>query len=75
MARVAVVNRFGYAQTVASSTWIVDHNLGVNSPVVDVWETDGTEFVQIVPDSISYTSPNSVTINFSTAKTGQVLVT
>lgn len=51
---------FTFVQTVASATWIVQHNLG-KFPAVTVVDSSGHEVV----GDISHSNPNSLTIFFS----------
>ena len=56
---------FTFYQNSASTTWVIQHNLGYN-PIVRVFI--GTAEVQ--PQSIVHDSTNQVTITFSTAQVG-----
>lgn len=61
-----------YSETFASaSSWTVNHNLGVDSPVIDVYNGSDT---RIMPASVVVDSANQLTINWSVATAGRVYV-
>ena len=63
-----------YQETVSSSaTWVISHNLGTDTPCVDVW-VDDSGWKKIQPLSIVATDSNTVTITFTTATAGKVIV-
>ena len=63
-----------HTQSVASTTWVFDHNLGTNVPAVMVWVDMGSELVAMVPQSIVVTGPNTITVTFSSPQTGTLVV-
>lgn len=78
MPRVIVKERFGYVQSTPASIWTITHNLNVTSPVVAVWtkESETSPLVAEEAASISYATPNLITITFGgRIVSGQVLIT
>lgn len=57
---------YEYFQTSPSTTWVINHALG-RYPIVRIFV--GNQEVQ--PESITFTTLNSVTVTFSTPQTGQ----
>lgn len=66
-----VASIYVHDQTVTSSTWTVAHNLGVDDVIVSVY--DAADNV-IIPDEISITDTNNISITFSSTLTGKVVV-
>ncbi len=64
-----------YSETVsvASTSWVIQHNLGTSTPVVDVY-SGGSPDEKILPASVIATNDNTVTIAWSIATTGRVYV-
>lgn len=61
---------FTFTQTLKSTTWKVDHGLGVN-PSVKTYVLDNTgKLVQKDPLSIVYNDPNNLTITFNDQEEG-----
>ena len=61
-----------YSETFASDTsWVVQHGLGIDSPVVDVYNNSDT---RVMPDSVIVDNANQLTINWSSATEGRVYV-
>jgi len=54
-----------------SSTWVVNHGLDTETPLVQVYDVDD---YQIIPQTLRITDSNTITITFSTAETGHVVV-
>lgn len=66
---------FTQAITAASATWVVAHGLGTVTPVVDCWVDDGSgKIVNILPESVVATNNSTVTVTFSSPKTGRIFV-
>ena len=65
---------YKHAQTSASATWTITHNLGTTSPVVDCWIDLGGGAEKILPLSVIATSDKVVTITFSSAYAGVAFV-
>ena len=64
-----------YSETFTSSaTWVVNHNLNTETPVVDCWFDDTGTWKRLSPLTIVATSANTVTITFTTATAGKVIV-
>ncbi len=64
-----------YQETVSSSaSWVISHNLNVDTPVVDVWWDDGGTWKKMLPLNVTATDANTVTITFTTATAGKVIV-
>jgi hypothetical protein len=59
---------FAFNQTVSSNTWIINHNLG-KYPTIAVTDSGGNV---LIPDSIIYTSINSLTVTFTNPETGTI---
>lgn len=53
------------------STWVVDHNLNTPNAIAQVYDNDG---YQIIPSTLRHTDNNTITITFSTAESGYVVV-
>lgn len=63
-----------YAETfTASTSWVVQHNLGTSTPVVDVF-SGGSPDERLMPASVVATDANTVTITWSVATAGRVYV-
>ena len=60
--------------TVAATSWVITHNLGTETPVVDCWYDDSGTWKKISPLSVVATSTNVVTITFTSATAGKVIV-
>lgn len=68
---------FSHAQTVANTTWVVSHNLASDAVILDTMITDGSNAPlpeKILPSSVVATDDNTVTVGFSTARTGHARV-
>ncbi len=57
-----------------SASWVITHNLGTETPVVDVWFDDTGTWKRLLPLSVVATSANVVTITFTAATAGKVMV-
>lgn len=56
---------------VAATTWTVTHNLNSSTPVVQIYDADNQ---QIIPDSITISTANVVTVTFSSAMAGYAVI-
>lgn len=61
----AIGTRYEHVQSVAASTWLVNHNLGFN-PTVHVYSPGGVE----VEASVVHVTPNQTQIGFNAPATG-----
>jgi len=64
-------SRYLHSQSVASTTWTVNHNLEYDYPSVTIY--DNTNKV-IIPDEITRVSNNQLTITFASAESGNAHV-
>ena len=60
--------------SVAATSWVINHNLNTNTPVVDVWYDDSGTWKKLLPLSVTATDANTVTIGFTSATAGKVIV-
>ena len=58
-------------QAFSGSTWVVEHNLNTEAPIVQAYDEDD---YQIIPQSIRITDFNSVTLTFPTIVSGSAVV-
>lgn len=65
---------FKHTQSVASTTWTINHGLGTETPIVDCWIDVSGTFTKILPLSVVATSSTTVTITFSSAQSGRAMV-
>lgn len=63
--------KYSHVQSVASTTWTVNHNLG-RKPIFDVFVYNSGDLVKIIPQFIEYTDDNTIIITFSQNRTGIV---
>ena len=61
------------ASFVSSTTWTVSHNLGTTDVSVDVYDASSPRMI-LIPDSISTTDSNTVTITFNVAQAGRAVI-
>lgn len=61
-----------HTQSVASTTWIITHNLNVLAPIVDTWILNNGNTVKVIPLSVTVNDSNTITIAFSAPQTGVV---
>lgn len=57
----------------AATTWTVTHNLNSTDVVVKTYD-NGTPKIEIVPDEVTVTDANTVTIRWNVAQAGRVVV-
>jgi hypothetical protein len=62
---------YNFIQSVSSNTWVVNHNLNNQYPLVQVYTSDN---LAILPASISGSDFNTTIITFSSARTGYVRI-
>ena len=53
------------------STWVVNHNLNTVNPIAQVYDNDN---YQIIPQTLRITDSNTITVTFSSAESGYVVV-
>ena len=66
---------YEHTQSAASSTWTVNHNLGVKptfDALVNHTTSSGTVLTKILPMSSEHVSDNTLVLTFSSAVTGKV---
>lgn len=63
-----------HTQGSTNTTWTITHNLNTDAPCVDVWvDISGTD-TKIIPDTVTATSANVVTLTFTTTRSGIAIV-
>ena len=65
---------YNHDQASGSSAWVVSHNLNTDAVAVDVFIDFGGNLEKILPLSVDVTDNNTLTINFSSAQTGEARV-
>lgn len=76
MPREIVLARYGHTQSTPSISWIIDHNLNILDPVVDVWIVENGVLINSDAHDVTSESPTRVVVSFSgSPTTGQALVT
>ena len=73
----APATSFRHTQTVAATTWTIDHNLGAAAPfivLVQFFRDVGGNAKMILPSDITFVNANTLTCTFSNAETGWALV-
>jgi len=65
---------FRHTQGSANTTWTITHNLNTEAPCVDVWVDDGGTNTKIIPDTVTATSADVVTLTFTTSRSGIAIV-
>jgi hypothetical protein len=76
MPKELVLKRYGYEQTIPSTTWTITHNLHIEHPIVDVWIQDSATLRNSDAHEVFIIDVNNVVIDFSgDAVIGRALVT
>lgn len=65
---------FTIDQTVASDTWVINHNLGSNNVIVQTFIDDAGVINAILPQQVLLVNDNTAIITFSSPRTGFVIV-
>lgn len=65
------INGYEFTQASNSSTWVITHNLATSFPVVQVYDSSNSV---IIPESITVTDANTVTVTFTSAISGKAIV-
>jgi len=63
----AAIRKYILPVTLASQTWIMPHNYNTRNAIVQVFDATGAV---ILPDEITITDTNNITLKFNTAQTG-----
>jgi len=71
MALEPLVGTHHHTQDVASTTWVITHNLNTTVPTVDCWIGG----IKVIPQSVTATSALVCTITFPSAQTGEASLT
>lgn len=67
---MANIVTYQHIQTIASDTWVIDHNLN-NYPIVDVMVDNNGALTKIIPKDVIVISMNTCQVKFSQPRTGQ----
>lgn len=65
---------YKHTQTVPASTWIIEHGLSTDVPVIDCWVTINDEVVRVAPRSIERIDGSAVKAIFSSDRVGFAVV-
>jgi len=65
------INTFVHDQTSASTTWTVTHNLGINNPVVQIYDSNHE---LIIPNDVSISTNLELVVTLNSAITGRAIV-
>ena len=65
------INTYRHVQNTAALEWNIAHDLNVNTPIIQVYDANG---VQILPDEIDASDPNTAVVKFSMPTAGIALV-
>jgi len=63
---------FDFTQAAPSTTWVITHNLGAKSAIIDPIHDDGGTLKKITPVSAVETDDNTITLTFGSAISGFV---
>ena len=58
-----------HVQTIPALTWTIAHGQG-SYPLVDVYILNDSVVKKIIPDTVTYVDPNTVTVSFSVSRAG-----
>lgn len=70
----AVVRGYRHTQDTPSTTWVVNHKLGLDQPIIDVFVDDNGTTTRILPVTVVVTDENNVTLTFTNAIAGSAEV-
>jgi len=70
----SVVRGYTHTQSTPSTTWTINHNLGLSQPIVDVFVDDNGTITRILPASMVVTNSNTLTLTFTSALAGSAEV-
>lgn len=68
------VDTYLHTQGVASTLWVITHNLEMKAPAVDVWVDVNSEIVKIIPSRVVIVDINTCHVHFTTARAGTAVV-
>ena len=73
---MALSETLGYThtQTTASTIWTVIHNLNTQAPIIDCWVDVSGTITKIIPVSVVVVNSYTVTVTFSTSRSGYAYV-
>lgn len=69
-----VVRGYRYTQVTPSTTWVINHKLGLNNPIVDVFVDVNGTLTRILPLTAVVTDENNITLTFTNAIAGSAEV-
>ena len=61
---------YSHTQSIASTSWAITHNLGVNPVVETMVDLNGT-LTAVNPHNVEYPNLNTVVISFTSPQSGQ----
>ena len=64
---------YQHVQSTAAAEWVIEHWQG-GYPIVDVYVDVSGVLTKIIPQEITYTDANTVTVTFSSARSGYAAV-
>ena len=65
------IDTYQHTESVASTTWTIEHKLNTTAPLVQVYDISGS---MILPDSVTATDESTITITFSVAISGSAII-
>lgn len=65
-----VLRGYTHTQSIPSTSWVISHNLGLDQPIVDVFVDDNGTITRILPASVVVTDSNTITLTFTSARSG-----
>lgn len=66
-----IIDSYVHTQTSSSDTWTITHSFGNASLVVQVYDSNGLQFI---PNSIDTSISGEITINLSSSQTGKAVI-
>lgn len=68
----ATADRYLHTVSVATGSWVIDHNLGFQYPNIDVYDENDE---QLIPQKVTAVSINRTQIDFATPTSGNAIIT
>jgi len=65
------INTYKHTQAVASASWVIEHKLTAEYPVVQVYDENNQ---LAIPDTVTSTGEQEITITFGAAFTGKAII-